>query len=96
MVKLEIKMKKVFINRSGDERQVIDLSNGNYVIHGRLKTPLLEEAEKNGISVILNDKSPYGLYIWDVVSETLCYAASLVPEVTEGFNENRRRDEAWL
>ena len=29
------------------ERQVIDLSNGSYGPHERLKTPLLEEAEKN-------------------------------------------------
>ena len=81
------KNEKGFYKQVGDERQVIDLSNGNYGTHERLKTPLLEEAEKNGISVILNDKSPYGLYIWDVVSETLCYAASLVPEVTEDLTK---------
>ena len=81
------KNEKGFYKQAGDERQVIDLSNGNYGTHERLKTPLLEEAEKNGISVILNDKSPYGLYIWDVVSETLCYAASLVPEVTEDLTK---------
>jgi 3-hydroxyacyl-CoA dehydrogenase len=44
-------------------------------------------AEKNGISVILSDNSPYGLYIWRVLSETLCYAASLVPEVTEDLTQ---------
>jgi len=81
------KNEKGFYKQVGDERQVIDLSNGNYGTHERLKTPLLEEAEKIGISVILNDKSPYGLYIWDVVSETLCYAASLVPEVTEDLTK---------
>ena len=81
------KNEKGFYKQAGDERQVIDLSNGNYDTHERLKTPLLEEAEKIGISVILNDKSPYGLYIWDVVSETLCYAASLVPEVTEDLTK---------
>ena len=81
------KNEKGFYKQAGDERQVIDLSNGNYGTHERLKTPLLEEAEKIGISVILNDKSPYGLYIWEVVSETLCYAASLVPEVTEDLTK---------
>jgi 3-hydroxyacyl-CoA dehydrogenase len=54
----------------------------------RLKTPLLDLAEKNGqSSVILSDNSPYGLYIWRVLSETLCYAASLVPEVTEDLTQ---------
>jgi len=81
------KNEKGFYKQAGDKKQVIDLSNGNYGTHERLKTPLLEEAEKIGISVILNDKSPYGLYIWDVVSETLCYAASLVPEVTEDLTK---------
>ena len=81
------KNEKGFYKQAGDERQVIDLSNGNYGAHERLKTPLLEEAEKKGISVILNDKNLYGLYIWDVVSETLCYAASLVPEVTEDLTK---------
>ncbi|HIF35617.1 MAG TPA: acetoacetyl-CoA reductase, partial [Candidatus Thioglobus sp.] len=78
---------KGFYKQDGDERKVINLSNGDYVTHERLKTPLLDLAEKNGISVILSDNSPYGLYIWRVLSETLCYAASLVPEVTEDLTQ---------
>jgi len=81
------KNEKGFYKQIGDERQVIDLSNGSYGPHERLKTPLLEEAEKIGISFIIKDTSPYGLYIWDVISETLCYAASLVPEVTDDLTQ---------
>ena len=66
------KNEKGFYKQIGDERQVIDLSNGSYGPHERLKTPLLEEAEKIGISFIIKDTSPYGLYVWDVISETLC------------------------
>ena len=81
------KNNKGFYMQDGDEKKVINLSDGNYVPHERLKTPLLEIAEKNGVSEILNDNGPYGLYIWRVLSETLCYAASLVPEVTKDLTQ---------
>jgi len=76
-----------FYKQVGDDKMVIDLSNGNYVEHKRLKTSLLEEAEKIGVTAIISDQSKYGLFIWDVLSETLSYAASLVPEVTEDVTQ---------
>ena len=76
-----------FYKQVGDEKMVIDLSNGNYVEHKRLKTSLLEDAEKTGVTAIISDQSKYGLFIWDVLSETLSYAASLVPEVTEDVTQ---------
>ena len=76
-----------FYKQIDDEKMVIDLSTGNYVEHKRLKTSLLEDAEKNGVTSILSDQSSYGLFIWDVLSETLSYAASLVPEVTEDVTQ---------
>ena len=76
-----------FYKQVGDDKKVIDLSSGDYINHERLKMPLLDKAEKLGVTAIINDKSSYGLYIWDVLSETLCYAASLVPEVTEDLTQ---------
>ena len=76
-----------FYKQVGDNKMVIDLSNGSYVEHKRLKTSLLEEAEKIGVTAIISDQSKYGLFIWDVLSETLSYAASLVPEVTEDVTQ---------
>ena len=76
-----------FYKQVGDEKMVIDLSNGNYVEHKRLKTSLLEDAEKIGVTAIISDQSKYGLFIWDVLSEALSYAASLVPEVTEDVTQ---------
>ena len=76
-----------FYKQVSDDKMVIDLSNGNYVEHKRLKTSLLEEAEKTGVTAIISDQSKYGLFIWDVLSETLSYAASLVPEVTEDVTQ---------
>ena len=76
-----------FYKQVGDDKMVIDLSNGSYVEHKRLKTSLLEEAETTGVTAIISDQSKYGLFIWDVLSETLSYAASLVPEVTEDVTQ---------
>ena len=76
-----------FYKQVGDDKMVIDLSNGSYVEHKRLKTSLLEDAEKIGVTAIISDQSKYGLFIWDVLSETLSYAASLVPEVTEDVTQ---------
>ena len=76
-----------FYKQVGDDKMVLDLSNGNYVEHKRLKTSLLEDAEKIGVTAIISDQSKYGLFIWDVLSETLSYAASLVPEVTEDVTQ---------
>ena len=76
-----------FYKQVGDDKMVIDLSNGSYVEHKRLKTSLLEEAEKTGVTAIISDQSKYGLFIWDVLSETLSYSASLVPEVTEDVTQ---------
>ena len=47
----------------------------------------MKRQKKIGVSFIIKDTSPYGLYIWDVISETLCYAASLVPEVTDDLTQ---------
>ena len=76
-----------FYKQIGDNKMVIDLSTGNYVDHERLKTKLLDEAEKKGVTAIISDESNYGLFIWDVLSETLTYAASLVPEVTKDLTQ---------
>lgn len=76
-----------FYKQDGDEKKVIDFLSGDYIDHERLKTPLLEKAEKVGVTAIISDESKYGLFIWEVLSETLCYAASLVPEVTEDLTQ---------
>jgi len=81
------KNNKGFYRDDGEERQVISLVNGEYVPYERLRVPLLEETEQEGISTLLNDNGPFGLYAWRVLSETLCYAASLVPEVTEDLTQ---------
>ena len=81
------KNNKGFYRDDGEERQVISLVNGDYIPYERLRAPLVEEAEREGISTLLNDNGRFGLYVWRALSETLCYAASLVPEVTEDLTQ---------
>ncbi len=62
-------------------REVLDLGTGTYKPFERLNLPLAERAEKEGVVELLKDNTRYGEYAWKVLSNTLCYAASLVPEV---------------
>ena len=63
------------------QRQVIDLKTGDYAAFDRLDLPLALKAEHDGIMHLLNDDSIYGQFAWRVLSRTLAYAASLLPEV---------------
>jgi len=62
-------------------REVIDLKTGGYHKAERLDLPLALNAEKEGVMHLLNDDSIYGKFAWRVLSRTLSYAASLIPEV---------------
>jgi 3-hydroxyacyl-CoA dehydrogenase len=70
-----------FYRTVGGERQVIDLKTGEYTKAERLDLPLALKAEKDGVIHLLNDDSIYGQFAWRVLSRTLSYAASLIPEV---------------
>ena len=72
---------KGFYTEDDGQRQVIDLITGEYSPGDRLALPIAEQAERDGVAVLLDDDSQYGLYAWCVLSEALCYAASLIPEV---------------
>lgn len=62
-------------------KQVLDFANNQYVDFERPSIDIALEAEKQGIKCLLDDDSEYGDYAWRVMSQTLCYAASLIPEV---------------
>ena len=65
------------------DRYMLDLNSAQYALFERRVLPVAEEAEKNGIMPLLRDDSRYGHFAWKVLSNTLCYAASLIPEVGE-------------
>lgn len=70
-----------FYRMYNGEKQVMDLESGRYISVAVLDIPIAAKAEKEGLIHILEDKSKYGDYAWAVMSDVLCYAASLVPEV---------------
>lgn len=70
-----------FYRDTDEGREVLDLASGRYVPFERLNLPLAERAERDGVVELLKDNSRYGDYAWTVLSNTLCYAASLIPEV---------------
>ena len=76
------KNNKGFYRGIGSEREVIDFITGEYVTLNRVKSKLLEDSEKIGIKMLLQDSGMYGQFAWKVLSEVLSYACSLLPEVT--------------
>jgi len=63
------------------QREVIDLNDGRYSAFDRLDLPVALKAEQDGVMHLLQDDSLYGQFAWRVLSRTLVYAASLLPEV---------------
>ena len=39
------------------------------------------------INKVLNREDVYGKYAWSIMKKTILYASSLVPDVTENFND---------
>ena len=72
-----------FYRDTDDGREVLDLASAQYGPAPRLVLPLAERAERQGVQVLLDDDGEHGRYAWRVLSRTLAYAASLIPEVTD-------------
>ena len=70
-----------FYRDSDSGREVLDLESAQYQDAPRLNLPLAESAEQQGVKRLLDDDSRYGQFAWRILSRTLCYAASLIPEV---------------
>ncbi|MFT5110824.1 MAG: 3-hydroxyacyl-CoA dehydrogenase [Parasphingorhabdus sp.] len=63
------------------EKLVMDLQSGQYQLFDRPSIPVADQAEREGIRCLMDSTDQYGQYAWNVMSRTLCYAASLIPEV---------------
>jgi 3-hydroxyacyl-CoA dehydrogenase len=63
------------------DKQVLDFESKQYQNFDRPVIEIALKAEQDGVKNLLDDDSEYGQYAWRVLSQTLCYAASLLPEV---------------
>ena len=61
----------------------INLENGEYSISKRFNLG----SEKMDIVNLINRKDKYGEYAWSVISKIIKYASSLVPGITDKFND---------
>lgn len=89
-----------FYRRGEAGREAINLYSGEYEsIPHRLNLPLAEQAEREGVQVLLADDSVHGQFAWRVLSRVLAYSASLVPEVgytAQGVDDAMKLGYNWI
>lgn len=73
------------INKQGDKKikEVIDLKTGEYHAQGKKVELASVAAGKEGLRAVLSSTDIGGQYAWAVLSATLHYAASLIPEISD-------------
>jgi 3-hydroxyacyl-CoA dehydrogenase len=64
------------------EKQVIDLKSGEYHLPVRVALESIDAA-KGGMKALVTHPDRGGKFAWAVLSKTLAYAASLVPEIAD-------------
>jgi 3-hydroxyacyl-CoA dehydrogenase len=80
-------------------REVLNFESRQYEQAPRLNLPLAERAEQLGVRQLLNDDSLHGQFAWRILSRTLSYAASLIPEVGEdpvGIDDAMKLGYNWI
>ena len=75
------------VAENGDSaRQTLDLDSFSYREHDDNKPAVATDAELAGdFTLLIANDGVYGQYAWEILSNTLCYAASLVPDVNESL-----------
>jgi 3-hydroxyacyl-CoA dehydrogenase len=71
------------LDTSGGRRvkQAVDLATGEYHTASRPRLGCVEAAKRGGLRALVEFPDAGGAYAWRVLSSTLSYAASLVPDV---------------
>jgi 3-hydroxyacyl-CoA dehydrogenase len=73
------------LNREGGKRvkEAIDLNTGEYKPAAKPVPANVEASKTGGLRALVEDSDRAGQYAWRVLSKTLHYAASLVPEIAD-------------
>ena len=73
-------------DRNGTDKETLDFDSFSYRVFDNDKPQVAVEAEAAGdFTVLLDSDDQYGQYAWKILSDTLCYAAELVPDVNESL-----------
>jgi len=67
----------------GRVKEVMDLATGEYAPARRPRLDSVEAARKGGPRALFEGDEPAAAWAWRVMSKTLAYAASLVPEIAD-------------
>ena len=73
------------MNKENNQKvlEAIDLQTGNYSTSKKIDLGI----ETVNLNLLINRKDKYGEYAWSVVSKIIKYASSLVPGITDKFND---------
>ena len=73
------------MNKNGNQKilEAIDLETGEYSTSKKIDLGI----ETVDINSLINRKDKYGEYAWEVISKIIKYASSLVPGITDKFND---------
>ena len=73
------------MNKENNQKilEAIDLQTGNYSTSKKIDLGI----ETVNLNLLINRKDKYGEYAWSVVSKIIKYASSLVPAITDKFND---------
>ena len=63
--------------------EAINLETGQYAPSEKINI----KSEKVDLKALINRDDKYGKYAWSVISKIICYASSLVPGITDEFND---------
>ena len=77
------------VSKSGSEKikETVDLKTGVYSLQEKVDLASLSVAKKGGLRALLEETDKGGQYAWAIVSKTLAYAASLIPETTDNISD---------
>ena len=73
------------MNKNGNQKilEAINLETGEYTTSKKIDLGI----ETVDINNLINRKDKYGEYAWEVISKIIKYASSLVPRITDKFND---------
>ena len=73
------------INKENNQKilEAIDLQTGEYAPSKKIDLGI----ETLNLNLLINRKDKYGEYAWSVISQIIKYASSLVPGITDKFND---------